>query len=234
MAKRKADVASLNLPEVLEPTSAAQLRKAKRPESLSAPKALTFADQLEASAIAQLAAGECGFDEGEMAAMLMMRPVMAATHVFDFIQKPGYVQAEKEFNVLLQHFEFLFAALGGDASAVLGEWSSLCRMVAGDPVLRALPLTELYSRAFLHFQSSYFNVLLVAALSHAAAMDVVLSECGAPMLLPSLKRESVNYKSKMLLFVVGRALQKVRVQEVSMINVASLTHEWAEMSAHEP
>ena len=56
-------------------------------------------------------------------------------------------------------------------------------------------------------------------------MDVVLSECGAPMLLPSLKRESVNYKSKMLLFVVGRALQKVRVQEVSMINVASLTHD---------
>ena len=49
-------MASLNLPEVLEPTSAAQLRKAKRPESLSAPKALTFADQLEASAIAQLAA----------------------------------------------------------------------------------------------------------------------------------------------------------------------------------
>ena len=71
---------------------------------------------------------------------------MAATSVLDFIQKPGYVQAEKEFNVLLQHFELLFAALGGDASAVLGEWSSLCCMVAGDPVLRAVPLTELYSR----------------------------------------------------------------------------------------
>ena len=67
-------------------------------------------------------------------------------------------------------------------------------------------------------------------------MDVVLSECGAPrLLLPSLKRESVDYKSKMLLFIVGRALQKVRVQEVPMINdnVASLTHEWVEMSARE-
>ena len=95
MAKRKADVASLNLPEVLEPTSAAQLRKAKRPESLSAPKALTFANQLEASAIAQLAAGECGFDEGEMAAMLMMRPVMAATHVFDFIKSQAICRRRK-------------------------------------------------------------------------------------------------------------------------------------------
>ena len=101
MAKRKADAASLNVPEALEPTSAAQQRMAKRPESLSAPKTLTFFDELEPSAIAKLAAVGCGFDEGEMAAMLMARPVMAATRVFDFIQKPGYVQAEKEFNVLL-------------------------------------------------------------------------------------------------------------------------------------
>ena len=41
-----------------------------------------------------------------MATMLMMQPVMAATHAVDFIQKPGYVQAEKEINVLLQHFDF--------------------------------------------------------------------------------------------------------------------------------
>ena len=39
--------------------------------------------------------------------MIMMRPAMAATRVFDSIQKPGYVQAESEFNVLLQHFEFV-------------------------------------------------------------------------------------------------------------------------------
>mgnify|MGYP001437955710 CR=1 FL=1 len=91
-------------------------------------------------------------------------------------------------------------------------------------------MTELYSRAFLHFQSSYFNVLLLAVLLHAAAMDVVLSECGMPMLLPSLKSESVDYKSKMLLYMVGRALQTARVQDVSAVNVVSLTHAWVEMS----
>ena len=139
----------------------------------------------------------------------MTRPLMAATRVFDFVQKPGYLRAEKDFNVLLHHFDSLFSALGGDAAAVLDEWSSFSRMIMGDQILRALPLTELYSRAFLHFQSSYFNVLLLAALSHAAAMDVVLSECGMPMLLPSLKSESVDYKSKMLQYIVGRALQTI-------------------------
>ena len=163
---------------------------------MSAPRVLTFPDQLQASTIAQLAAGRCGFHEGELAALLMTRPLMAATHVFDFVQKPGYLRAEKDFNVLLHHFDSLFSALGGDAAAVLDEWSSFSRMIMGDQILRALPLTELYSRAFLHFQSSYFNVLLLAALSHAAAMDVVLSECGMPMLLPSLKSESVDYKEQ--------------------------------------
>ena len=51
-----------------------------------------------------------------------------------------------------------------------------------------------------------------------------------PKLLPSLKNESVEYKSKMLLYIVGRALQTVRVQDVSSVNVASLTHAWVEMS----
>ena len=65
---------SLNALEALEYSradSAAQLRKTRRPESLSAPKTLTFFDELEPSAIAKLAAVGCGFDEGEMAAMLM-------------------------------------------------------------------------------------------------------------------------------------------------------------------
>ena len=62
MAKRKADVASLNLPEVLEPTSAAQLRKAKRPESLSAPKTLICSISWR-HPIAQLAARGRGFND---------------------------------------------------------------------------------------------------------------------------------------------------------------------------
>ena len=64
-------------------------------------------------------------------------------------------------------------------------------------------------------------------------MDVVLTSVGmwcADAAAFSQARERELQKSKMLLFVVERALQKVRVQEVSMINVASLTQEWAEMS----
>ena len=94
MARRKADTPSLDASEVLEPASDAQLRKARRRELMSAPRVLTFPDQLQASTIAQLAAGRCGFDEGELAALQMTRPLMAATHVFDFVQKPGYLRAE--------------------------------------------------------------------------------------------------------------------------------------------
>ena len=38
-----------------------------------------------ASAIARLAAAQCGMDDGELAAMLMARPVMASTRVFDML-----------------------------------------------------------------------------------------------------------------------------------------------------
>ena len=45
------------------------------------------------------------FDEGEVAAMMMARPVMKATHIFDLIQEPGYEHTE-HFNLgeLLKHF----------------------------------------------------------------------------------------------------------------------------------
>ena len=102
----------------------------------------------------------------EMAEMLMIDQRWRQRVSSHSSKSQAMCKAEKELNVLLQHFEFLFAALGGHASAVLGDWS-LCRMVAGpgDPILRALPLTELYSRAFVFISSpcTSFNVLLVAA-----------------------------------------------------------------------
>ena len=104
-------------------------------------------------------------------------------------------------------------------------------MIMGDQILRALPLTELYSRAFLHFQSSYFNVLLAALCFHMLrpwmwfCRNVVCQCCCL------LSRARVwTTKSKILLYIVGRALQTARVQDVSAVNVASLTHAWVEMS----
>eukprot|EP00966_Prymnesium_polylepis_P085846 1987123-Prymnesium_polylepis.3 len=57
-------------------------------------------------------------------------------------------------------------------------------------MLPALPPTELYSCALLHFQRNHFNILLLVALVQAKAIDIILGECGALKLLPSLKRET--------------------------------------------
>ena len=94
-----------------------------------------------------------------------------------------------------------------------------------DEVLCALPFFELYSRLIVHFRSNHFNVLLLAALVQAAAMDVVFADCGAPRLLPCLKREELN-KAKMLMFLVGRAWQHLSAQDASPISVECLVDEW--------
>ena len=75
-----------------------------------------------------IAAARCGFDEGEMATMLMSRPIMAAILVFDFIQERGYTHDEKSLRALALHFSSAFKALGGDTTAVFDEWSRLSRM----------------------------------------------------------------------------------------------------------
>ena len=59
-----------------------------------------------------------------MAVMLMARPVMAATRVFEFIRdpaEPGSVQHLSLLSVLLQHFSSTLVALGGNAAAVTDE-----------------------------------------------------------------------------------------------------------------
>eukprot|EP00966_Prymnesium_polylepis_P081702 1892504-Prymnesium_polylepis.1 len=61
-------------------------------------------------------------------------------------------------------------------------------------------------------------------------MDVVLAECGAPRLLPSLKRESPHFKGRMLLFLVGHAWGTIRMQDPSMTSVASMVHKWIEQT----
>ena len=81
---------------------------------------------------------------------------------------------------------------GGNAAAVLDEWSLLNRKVVRDASLRALPFEELYSRALLHFQYNHFNILLLAALAQASAMDVVLAECSAPRGCCLLSNERVH------------------------------------------
>jgi hypothetical protein len=233
MVKREAETpaAALTSPDALEPTSTAQERKRARAAPLSPLKGPAFPQEIDPSLIARIAATGCGYDEGTMAAVLMGRPIMAATRVFDFIQMPDYLHAEENLCVLLDNFGVPFEALGGSAVAVLDEWSRLHRMVMRDEALSALPLAELYSRALLHFQHNHFNLLFLMAIIQANAIDVVLGECGAQRLLPSLKRESAQYKGKMLLFLVGHAWQTVRVADASMIRPTSLIQKWIEVSA---
>ena len=203
MVKRKAETLTQSSPDALEPSTVAQQRKttcAAPPATL--PKMLTYPNKVVPSAIACIAVARCGSDEGQMAAMMMERPVMAATLVFDSIREQDCVDAEQNLGVLLQHFSSVFETLGGSAAAVFDEWSRLHRMVVRDASLCALPLEELYSRALLHFQHNHFNLLLLMALVQASAMDVVLAECGAPRLLSALKQESARCRGKMLLFLV--------------------------------
>ena len=104
--------------------------------------------------------------------MLMARPVMMATRVFDFIQTTD-VQAQQQLSVLLDHFNLSFAALGGNAGAALQEWPQLSRVVMRDEVLRTLPPAELHSRALLHFHVNHFNILLLTCTSfgHGRGLD---------------------------------------------------------------
>lgn len=199
-----------------------------------APKRLSFAEHnVELSTIARVAAARCGFEDNDVASMLMVQPTMAATRVFDFVQKTQHSQAEQELSLLLDHFSMPFAALGGNPSAVLGEWNQLCKMISRDEVLRTLPYEELYSRLFLHFQFNHINVLLLVALVQAAAMDAVLVECGAARLLSALRREHKANKGKMLLFLMGRAWQAIRSKgDASAICVHSLVNEWCVYSEH--
>ena len=83
-------------PSALDPSSVARQPKAKPAASLLTPKRLIYQDTVQKpSAIACIAAAQCGFDKGDMAAMMMARPVMAATRIFDFIQEPGYGHTEQ-------------------------------------------------------------------------------------------------------------------------------------------
>ena len=124
-------------------------------------------------------------------------------------------------------------ALGGNSAAVIDEWCRLNRVMVldgTDATLRALPLEELYSRAFIHFQYNHFNILLLAAIVHASAYDVVLADCGAPSLLPSLKQESELYRGSMLLFLVSQAWLTFRKYDPSAISVPNLIQKWVEIS----
>ena len=50
------------------------------------------------------------FDEGEVATMMMARPVMKATHIFDLIQEPGYEHTVQNLGELLKHFSLHLCA----------------------------------------------------------------------------------------------------------------------------
>ena len=150
--------------------------------------------------------------------MMMARPVMKATHIFDLIQEPGYEHTVQNLGELLKHFSLHLCICVLMATqqqrSMSAEWSHLNRMFARDVVLRTLSLEEAFSRAFLHFTDNQFNILLLAAVVQASAMDVVLAELGVPKLLASLKREEAGRRGDMLLFLVGHAWLTIRKHDV--------------------
>ena len=84
-----------------------------------------------------------------------------------FIQQPEYEHAKKDLLTLLRCFGSSFVALGGDVSAVPGEWSRLNRMVMRSAVLASSHASVCRAvLALLLFTSSsdHYNVLLLEAL----------------------------------------------------------------------
>ena len=208
-----ADSAAKSAPTALEPLSIEYTHKSQAlAQQLKTPKRLNFAVVEEnVSTIAKVASAGCGF-EASIASMLMASPIMASTRVFDFVRKPTrYPVAEHDLSVLLDHFKTPYAALGGNPSALCAEWEKLCSLVARETVLNALPLEELWSRAFLHFKFNHFDILLLAALVQAAAMDVVLADRGAPRLLGSLRREHAAYKARAIQMAHGSLSRRSRL-----------------------
>ena len=108
------------------------------------------------------------------------------------------------------------------------EWNRLNRIITSDDVLRTLPVHVLYSRLFLHFSSSHHNVLLLAALVQSLAIDATLSDDGTS-LLGALKAESQEYKSRMLLYMLGHAWEAMGAGvDARAVVVESLVSSWVE------
>lgn len=163
----------------------------------SKPRADLGASTLPTAVLAQLfmAPGGCtelGWPDG----------FMEATRVLEhstWSSVPEHV-ANEGIGVLMATYGNVFDMLGGDRSAVLREWIRLRNVVVKDAVLRDLGYSELYARLFIHFTSRHENVLLLAAVVHAAWMY------NGPALLLTLKKEKAGErKAHMLLYMMGKA-----------------------------
>jgi hypothetical protein len=92
--KRKAETLAQSSPSALDPSSVARQPKAKPAASLLTLRkgSSIRLDKVREAICDRLhwVAARCGFDEGEVAAVMMARPVMKATHIFDLIQEPVY------------------------------------------------------------------------------------------------------------------------------------------------
>ena len=164
-----------------------------------------------------------GISSMKAESLLMADALTAAVCVFERIQNPVQAHAERDLTLLLGQYRQLFVFLGGKPTSVVSEWSGLSKLVVRDDILRQLPLAELFSRLFLHFANHHCNVLLLAAIVQAAAMDVTLTDTS---LIRSLKAEGQR-KDKMLLFLVGRAWQAIGARgDASAVSVESLVKSW--------
>ena len=108
-------LAQQSYPSAIDPSFVAQQPKAKPAASLLTPKRLIYTHGAEAicdrlPALQHQRRGVALFDEGEVATMMMARPVMKATHIFDLIQEPGYEHTVQNLGELLKHFTSAFVS----------------------------------------------------------------------------------------------------------------------------
>ena len=120
----------------------------------------------------------------------------------------------------------VFDNLAGDRSRVLREWSRMVKVVSRDAALCDLSYSELYSR-LLHFNADHPNVLLLAAIIHAAWMY------NGPALLLTLKKEK-SQKLQMLFYMMGTAWDTIALngKMASPMSVDALAGAWISKTKH--
>ena len=112
--------------------------------------------------------------------------VLQASRVFEHTLWTNFDESNADacLSLLLATGQYghVFDNLAGDRSRVLREWSRMVKVVSRDAALCDLSYSELYSRLYLHFNAHHSNVLLLAAIIHAAWMY------NGPALLLTLKK----------------------------------------------
>ena len=109
------------------------------------------------------------------------------------------------------------------------ELTRLKNIIMGDEVLRNLTLSELFCRLYSStFVDEPSNILLLAAIWHAAAMDVLSAS-----ILRCLRYDDQDHRRDMLFYLVSRAWQVIGEEmDVSHLSVKDIVTAWNRKVVH--